>query len=266
MKPRLCDSHCHLDVDVFDKRRSSILLRAKQVGVEAIVVPGIRASDWENLLALCHQFHLSTAESPALVPALGLHPCFISDHQLQDLSELKRLLQQFRPVAVGEIGLDFWSPEADQDAQLKLLRSQLELAQQFRLPVLLHARKCHDQLLQQLRQMDFAQGGIVHAFSGSRQQAEQYLNLGFKLGIGGSVTYPRAKRLRRIVQELGSKAWVLETDAPDMPLCGKQGEPNMPFYLPEVLRVMSELLELSESVLAEQCWQNTLSVLPDLKP
>ncbi len=239
--------------------------QAVEAGVEVIVVPGVRADDWDKLLQLCRQHQQLTTEAPRLLPALGLHPCFVSDHQQQHLIRLEELLRQQLPIALGELGLDFWSPSAEPERQFELLQQQLEIAHAYRLPVLLHARKCHDQLIQLLRRMRFEQGGIVHAFSGSRQQAEQYLALGFKLGIGGAVTYPRAQRLRRTVKELGAEAWVLETDAPDMPLCGKQGQVNRPDYLPDVFQVMVELLQQPGETLAQQFWSNTLAVLPGLK-
>ncbi|RDE22689.1 TatD family deoxyribonuclease [Motiliproteus coralliicola] len=265
MNVRLCDSHCHLDFSVFDSQRQTIMRQAVEAGVEVIVVPGVRAAGWDGLIELCRSHGQLTSDTPRLLPALGMHPCFMADHRQQHLVRLEQLLQQQLPVALGELGLDFWSPDAEREPQLELLQQQLDLASSYRLPLLLHARKCHDPLIQLLRRQRFEFGGIVHAFSGSRQQAEQYLSMGFKLGIGGAVTYPRAQRLRRTVKELGPEAWVLETDAPDMPLCGRQGQLNRPDYLPGVLQVMGELLQQPAAVLAQQFWSNTLAVLPRLE-
>jgi TatD DNase family protein len=190
-------------------------------------------------------------------------------HSIDDLQQLEKHVaeakampcQQLKVVAIGEIGLDFWQAGSDRSGQLALFIGQLALAQKYDLPVLLHARKSHDDILKQIRRTGFSSGGIVHAFSGSRQQAGQYVSLGFKLGVGGGVTYPRAAKLRSTIKWLGVNHWVLETDAPDMPMFGRQGQINRPDYLPQVLAVLAELLQVPDSVLANQLWSNTEQVL-----
>ncbi|MFT5722192.1 MAG: TatD DNase family protein [Motiliproteus sp.] len=256
---RLCDTHCHLDFSEFDTVRDTLLKSCVSLGVAAIVVPGISAQHWSRVLELCARE--TVPGSLLLKPALGLHPCFMAEHREQQLPQLEALLQQHRVVAVGEIGLDFWSADADVDAQTRLFTRQLALAKTYHLPVLLHVRKAHDQVLKQLRLKKFAGGGIVHAFSGSPQQAQQYVDLGFKLGVGGAVTYTRAQRLRRTLQQLGPESWVLETDAPDMPLAGRQGALNRPDYLPEIFAVLQEVFGCSAEPLAAQLWRNTEAVL-----
>ncbi len=250
------DSHCHLDFPELTLDLEEILdgCRSRQVG--KIVIPGVIEKNWARVVALC-QAHPGT-----LFPALGLHPCFAGQHLLDDLTVLRRRLTQHPVVALGEIGLDFWLPDADRSRQSELLASQLELAGEFDLPVLLHVRKAHDQVLSLLRRARLRQAGIVHAFSGSDQQASQYLALGFKLGVGGALTYARAARLRRQVVELPLDSWVLETDAPDMPLSGRQGRVNRPDYLPDIAAVMAALRAESVDVVAEQILRNTQSILP----
>ena len=260
---RLCDSHCHLDFSDFDPIRKTLLEQCWAQGLRAIVIPGVEADHWSRVLQLC-QLSEGVAETPRLLPALGLHPCFIDRHQVEHLTMLEQQLRHDSVVALGEIGLDLWQPEPDINAQLSWLEPQLDLAQQFKLPVLLHARRCHDQLAALLRKRGFSQGGIVHAFSGSRQQAERYLELGFKLGVGGAITYPRATKLKQTAQALGVEHWVLETDAPDMPMQGRQGQINRPDYLPQVLQSLEPLFELSREALAEQLWCNTQAVLGQL--
>lgn len=231
------DSHCHLDFSEFDLSRKDVLLQAQTVGVSDIVVPGVTAEAWTGLLDLVKSDH-------HLHAALGLHPCFMTKHKKTDLQRLENLLAAEKVCAVGEIGLDLFIPEANLEQQLSYLTDQLALAKQFSLPVLLHVRKAHDQMLKQLRLIQLERGGIVHAFSGSEQQARQYLDLGFKLGIGGTVTYERAKKIRRLVQELPLEAFVLETDAPDMPLAGHQGEINLPANVAKVAEVIAELRQI----------------------
>ncbi|WP_417223602.1 TatD family hydrolase [Amphritea sp.] len=218
----LIDSHCHLDFPELSADITAVLARAHIAGVDRFIVPGVTVDNWEGVLNLC-------AEHPGLYPALGLHPCFLQNDSTEGLIKLEAMLQHCPAiVAVGEIGLDLFIPAADLTAQLAVLVPQLKLAKRFDKPVLLHVRKAHDPLLKQLRQLKLSRAGLVHAFAGSEQQAREYLKLGFKLGIGGAVTYPRAVKLRRLVATLPLDSFVLETDSPDMPLCGYQGQVNYP--------------------------------------
>lgn len=248
MSIQLIDTHCHLDFAVFDGWRKQMLADARSDNVTGFVVPGVTAVDWSGLLATC--------DTEGLYPALGLHPCFLDQHKASDLDQLEQLLSLKPVVAVGEIGLDFFVPNLDQKRQIELFTRQLEIAKQFQLPVLLHVRKAHDQVLKLLRRLNLTRGGIVHAYSGSEQQAEQYIELGFKLGVGGSLTYDRAKKLRRIAVHLPLEVFVLETDSPDIPLAGYRGEPNQPKRVREVAEVFAELRGISLEELA-QCTSAT---------
>lgn len=248
MSIQLIDTHCHLDFAVFDGWRDQLLADARSDNVTDFVVPGVTADAWPGLLATC--------DAEGLYPALGLHPCFLDQHKAADLTQLEELLS-FKPVvAVGEIGLDFFIANLNQEKQIELFTRQLEMANHFQLPVLLHVRKAHDQVLKLLRQFKLERGGIVHAYSGSEQQAQQYIELGFKLGMGGSLTYDRAKKLRRIAMHLPLDAFVLETDSPDIPLAGYRGEPNQPRRVREVAEVFAELRGISLEELA-QCTSAT---------
>lgn len=229
----LVDTHCHLDLAVFDPDRRELLTRAGANGVKAFVVPGIQAASWEALLRLC-------ASDERLHPALGLHPMFMQQHQPRDLLRLRELLEQHPVVALGEIGLDFYHGDEEREQQFFYLQGQFELAAEFSLPVLLHVRKAHDEVLQQLKRYGVNKG-IVHAYGGSEQQAQHYLKQGLLLGIGGMVTYERSRKLRKLVAQLPLEAMVLETDAPDMSPAGHHGERNSPEYLPEILQVIAEL-------------------------
>jgi TatD DNase family protein len=171
----------------------AVLVRARDAGVVGIVVPGIQASDWQGLLALCR------AEA-GIYPALGLHPVFLEQHQPADLSLLETELAQQQPVAVGEIGLDFQIDGLDHERQQQLFESQLVIARDAGLPVILHVRKAHDQVLATLKRIR-VRGGICHAFNGSLQQASQYRDLGFRFGFGGMLTFERSSRLRKLAVE-----------------------------------------------------------------
>ena len=250
----LIDTHCHIDVAEFDADRDQVLARARAAGVCAQVVPAVDQAGWDGLLALCRR-------ERDLLPALGLHPVYLERHRPEHLDELQRRLAEERPLAVGEIGLDYFVAGLDRAAQQALFEAQLRLAAAAGLPVLLHVRKAHDPVLATLRRLRFPCGGIAHAFSGSRQQADQYLDLGFRLGFGGSVTYDRALRIRALARELPLTAIVLETDAPDIVTAAHRGERNSPEYLPEVLAVLAELRDEDAATIAARTSANARAVL-----
>lgn len=245
----LIDTHCHLDFEVFDDCRQRVVEQAMQVGVRQFVVPSVTRARFQNVLQLANDF-------PNVYPALGLHPCFISEHQRSDIDILQGLLSHSRVCALGEIGLDAREGMAAMDIQLALFDEQLLLARRFSKPVILHVVKAHDLVLSRLRRIRGQAGGVVHAFSGSEQQAREYAKLGFYLGMGGSLTYSRATKLQGLVQRLPLKWWVLETDSPDMPLQGFQGQPNTPS---QVRRVAEKFAELSGVALEEVAEQTNLN-------
>ena len=249
----LIDTHCHLDVTAFDADRHQVLAQARSAGVSRLVIPAIHAAGWPGLLDLCER-------EEGLYPALGLHPVYLNQHQPGDLQALSRLLKARRPLAVGEIGLDYFIPDLDRLGQEALFEGQLRLAADAQLPVLIHARKSHDQVLVCLKRHP-VQGGIIHAFNGSLQQAYRYLDLGFKLGFGGMLTFDRARHLRSLAAALPVTALVLETDAPDLTVAAHQGERNSPAYLPDVLTALAEIRGLDARELALQTSLNAMDVL-----
>ena len=248
----LVDTHCHLDFNAFDCCREQFVEEARSQGVQTIVMPGVVAADWHRLLAM------QSRQRPV---ALGLHPCFIDQHTDSDLVLLAELLAAESVVAVGEIGLDLFIKSLDVQRQLQLFEAQLALADRFDLPVLLHVRKAHDQVLKRLRQVRLRRGGIVHAFSGSRQQAEQYIELGFKLGFGGAISYTRATKLRQLAAELPLQAIVLETDAPDMPLADYRDEINRPSRVYEVAEILAALRGIPLQQIAAVTTENARTLL-----
>lgn len=249
----LIDSHCHLDFSEFDTDRKSILSHCEQLGVKKIVVPGVMASSWNRLFTVCQQ-------SDMLYPALGLHPMFMSEHQNKDLKELTENIAIHKPVAIGEIGLDFYIPEHDKAGQILLFEQQLTIAKESGLPVILHVRKAHDQTLLLLKKHTVI-GGIVHAFSGSEQQAQHYIKLGFLFGVGGAITHKRATRLRKLFSTLPLSSLVLETDAPDMPLSNMSEQRNTPENIPTILDSLVEIRSESKKEIAEITTANCERVL-----
>lgn len=238
----LFDSHCHLDAPEFDPDRAAVVARARAAGVFAQLVPAVTRAGWEKLRDLC-------AEDPGLRPAYGLHPMFLDQHDPGHLDDLARWLADERPAAVGECGLDHFVPGLDPDAQRLYFLRQLELAREFHLPVVVHARRAVDEVIAALRRIGGLRG-VVHSWSGSEEQARQLFGMGFHLGIGGPVTFERAQRLRRTVATMPIEWLLLETDAPDQPDAGHRGQRNEPGLLPGVLAVVAELRGESPAAVA----------------
>ncbi len=248
----LFDTHCHLDVAEFDADREKVLARCRAQGVTRMLVPAIEAAGWPVLLQLCRR-------ESGLYPALGLHPIYIARHRMEDIHALERLVAEQRPCAIGEIGLDFYVTGLDRERQQRLFEAQLTIARDADLPVVLHVRKAHDQVLATLRRFKL-RGGTSHAFNGSLQQAQQYIDLGFKLGFGGMLTFERSSKLRRLARELPLESIVLETDAPDMTPAAHQGGRNSPEYLPEILAALAEVSGVPPETVARQTTDNALAL------
>jgi len=245
---QLIDTHCHLDLADFDADREQVLERCHQSGIEQFIVPAIESSSWKKLLEISEQH-------TELFPALGLHPVFIKNHNDDDLTLLEQQLDNHRPVAVGEIGLDFFIKDTDKNRQIDIFEKQLAIAESNKLPVILHVRKAHDDVLKLLKTKSIP-GGTCHAFSGSEQQARQYIDMGFKLGFGGTLTYPNARKIHMLARALPIEYIVLETDAPDMTGYAHKGERNSPEYLPEALNALSAVKSLDIEFVAEQTTKN----------
>lgn len=244
----LFDTHCHLDFERLGDP-AQVLLDAKLAGVEKVMVPSVGFSNWQAVSDLSCQFDNVSY-------ALGLHPYFSHDHKDEHLLQLEQRLSQKQAscVAVGECGLDFAIAELDKTKQLHLFESQIALAAAHHLPMVVHQRKSHQELIKRLRASQFTCGGVIHGFSGSLQQAHDWIDLGFSIGIGGTITYPRAKKTRDTVSRLPLDSVLLETDAPDMPIFGYQGQANHPKMLRFVLNEFNNLRAESKQTIAAQIW------------
>lgn len=249
----LIDTHCHLDLPEFDQDRQTVLVRARAAGLVGIVIPGVHRNGWPGLLGLCNQ-------AQDLYPALGLHPVYLANHQDTDISALETAIAAHTPVAIGEIGLDYVVRDLDRDHQQRLLEAQLEIARSADLPVLLHVRKAHAQMLSTLKRIR-VRGGIVHAFSGGVEEARGYESMGFKLGFGGMLTFERSNKLRRLAANLSLDSIVLETDAPDLTVAAHRGERNSPHYLPDVLTALAQVRDTEPARIAAATTFNARAVL-----
>lgn len=246
----MIDSHCHLNISPLVEQIDAIIADANEAGVHEFIVPGIMASQWNELLLLGGQ-HIG------IYCAAGLHPLFLEHHHKRDLFTLEQLCQQNLLVAIGEIGLDFYNGKQQEKEQQQLFEQQLAIASKAKLPIILHVRKAHDQVLATLRRKKFTCGGSVHAFNGSIQQAEQYIGLGFAIGVGGAITFERAIKLRAMAAWLPEESIVLETDSPDMLVAGKEKGPNLPEYLIEIVHVLSKLKQTTPERLGKATLANT---------
>ncbi|PLC48671.1 DNAase [Pollutimonas subterranea] len=265
----LIDTHCHLDASEFNADRVAVIERAGEKGVGGIVIPSVARFNFDTVRQLAHSFKGGRY-------ALGIHPICVPDALGPDLVELESQIQQSlddpRFVAIGEIGLDYFVPALKtpemREKQETYYSAQLDLAQRYGLPVLLHVRRSQDILLKHLRRRPRI-GGIAHAFNGSFQQAEQFIELGFVLGFGGAMTFGRALQIRRLATQLPMDALVLETDAPDIPPAwlgqrGDVGPRNEPGEVAGIAQLLAELrnVDLADIILASAA--NTRRALPRL--
>lgn len=250
----LFDSHCHIDFPEFENKLDNLLEKAINAGIDGILIPGVKRDDWLRIRQI-------TARFPICHTALGLHPMFMDSHQEKYLHDLEMALSVGPIAAVGEIGLDYYNSDVNRTEQIKYFEAQINIAKEASLPVVMHVRKAHDQVLQLLKKNHFKQGGIVHAFNGSETQAERYIDMGFKLGFGGAMTYPRALKLRKLAATLPLDSIVLETDAPDMPPVTCKSKQNTPLHLFDVFRSLVELRLESSSEIAKQTTANVRDTL-----
>ena len=246
----MIDSHCHLDLPEFEPDWQDVLNSAVKQGVERILIPGTAVSGWQRQQDMA-------ADNAQLDVAFGLHPYFFPDEPENALAALREQLQTttIKPVAIGEIGIDC-AIDTPLKAQQALFEAQLEMASEQSLPVILHHRRSHHLLLESIKRSRFTQGGVIHAFSGSEQVARQYIDVGFKLGIGGTITYSRAQKTRQTVANIPLQHLLLETDAPDMPMSGRQGARNEPQFIGEVVAALADLHGITPEAVIEQTTAN----------
>jgi TatD DNase family protein len=258
------DTHCHLDAQEFGSEASSIAERASHRGVSWIVMPAVERGNFNAVAALANR-------QSNCAYALGIHPICVPDAREEDLTVLRAAvagaLNDPRFVAIGEIGLDFFIPALTGDAmrakQEYFYSEQIKIARDYGLPVLLHVRRSQDRVLKYLRRIA-TPGGIAHAFNGSFQQAQAFLELGFKLGFGGAMTFPRALQIRRLASELKLDAIVLETDAPDISPAWRHPNRNSPEELPRIGESLASLRGMPADAIAQATTANARSALPRL--
>ncbi len=233
MSVRFIDSHCHLNFECFQQSLETLLASCWSEGIGKFVVPGVLVGQWPDLCVLASRFS-------EISIALGMHPCFVDEHPDSGLEQLDALLvSDQQVVAVGEIGLDRTAPHWQR--QVELFQGQIELAVKHGLPIIVHSRKTHSDVLAVLKRQNYRGYGVLHGFSGSIQDGLQFVKRGFYLGVGGVITYPGARKTRDAVAKLPLSSLVLETDSPDMPPYGLRGELNTPLSVKQVFHCLCDL-------------------------
>lgn len=252
------DSHCHFDFSDFDGERENIWRACHDAGVLAAVIPGVAPEQWSRAKKIAKNLH-------AVYFSVGIHPWWISqlfsqENEIETLvAQLKakqeRALKAEKCVAIGECGLDKMI-NTSVNLQYEVFDYQVALAQSYSKPLIIHSRKAHGEVMHHLKNHQPSSGGVIHAFSGSYESAKQYVDHGFYIGVGGTITYDRAAKTREAVRSLPLDAIVLETDAPDMPLHGRQGQRNSPEFIPDVAVALAELKGVTVETVAQQTTEN----------
>ncbi len=244
----IIDSHCHIDFPEFDDDREQVLASSDKLGINHIIVPGVTCDAWPRIKACCKQY-------PMLHPCYGLHPYFIEQHHEDDLTQLEHWLITENPVAVGECGLDYYLKHLDKQLQHFYFHRQLELAQQYDLPVVIHARKSTEDVINIIKQYPGI-SGMIHSYSGSFEQAIKLIDLGFYLSFGGPITYDNAKRLRKLVTSLPLESILVETDAPDQPIAEWTSKRNEPAAIMSIIDTIAALHDIDTDEVAIQTSEN----------
>lgn len=250
----MIDSHCHFDFADFDTDRESLWQQCQQEGILALVMPGVASEQWPVAQKISETFK-------DMYFAAGFHPWWIVEEEAHggiesSIDQLASCIAHPRCLAIGECGLDMMIDTALPTQQM-VFEQQLALACEMSKPMIIHARKGHGEILALLKKYQSSRGGVIHGFSGSLEIAEEYWKLGFYLGVGGTITYQRAKKTRQVIAAMPLESLVLETDAPDMPLQSKQGERNSPLYLPEVGQALADLKQLPLADIIQQTTDNS---------
>ena len=254
----LTDTHCHLNFSCFKPTLSRLISDAKQSGITQFIIPSTDASRWQSIEKLSDEFN-------CVYYALGIHPRFLKDFKKTDLdllSEKLKLLPK-KCVAIGEIGLDKFS-EANEQQQEFVFIEQLKIAKENKLPIILHIVKKQQRVLEILKQLNFKEGGVYHGFSGSLEVANEFIKLGFKLGIGGVITYPNSTKTRDTISKIPLSAIVFETDSPDMPLYEQKGKQNTPNSIIEILNTLISIRSETREKITKQIHINTQNLFGEL--
>lgn len=250
----LVDSHCHLDFDSFDADRGEVISRAREAGVNRMVVPSLDLDNCETVLAIANKFE-------GVYAAVGIHPNSSQDWRDEWVGTLRTLARHKKVVAIGEIGLDYYRDRAPREIQRRSLEAQLKLAAELNLPVILHNRQSDSDLIAALKSSDNSdrkEPGVLHSFSTTWNTAAAAMDMGYYLGFGGPVTYKKADDLREVVSKVPLDRIVVETDAPFLAPQKYRGKRNEPAYVSLVAERIATICGLDFEELAQQTTENAI--------
>ncbi|MCL1061119.1 TatD family hydrolase [Shewanella benthica] len=258
-KMRILDSHAHLDDALFDTDRDELFESMALAGIETAIIPGVSPERWDK--------QLDVAKRYSCPYGLGIHPWFCEDNPQQALKQLTDKLNSYIEdpylVAIGECGLDKIRKD-NWDGQIIALEAQLSMAQQLNLPVILHVVKAHSEMLAILKRYSLPRGGVIHGFYGSLEIASEYIKLGFKLGIGGLILNPSARKLKTCVAQLPLDSVLIETDSPAMTPRNAAESRNTPLVLQSIIAEIANLHKKTSVLISEHSFRNAVQLF-DLK-
>ncbi len=249
----LVDTHAHLQWASFDKDREKVISRAKKVGVEYIVNIGFDVDGSRKAVELAQKHK-------GLYATVGIHPHNASQIDQDVLNKIRQLSEKPKVVAVGEIGLDYYRNLSPREAQKKAFEAQLTLAEASGLPVVIHDREAHADVLEILSKHNGKTTGIMHCFSGSREMAEQCVELGFYISFAGPVTFPNSHRLHEIAKWVDMNRVLLETDSPWLAPQEMRGKRNEPAFLLFTAKKIAKLKGISLDELAQATTENVKEI------
>ena len=234
------DSHTHIYLKDFDEDRKGIISECLNNGVNKLLLPNIDKSSIADVIKICEVY------KDICYPMVGLHPCYVKDSYEDDLDFLKPIIKSIKPIAVGEIGIDLYWDKSNLEIQRKAFIAQINWAKEFKLPIVIHARDSYNEIFEVLDQVnDENLNGVFHCFSSSLKDADRILNYGgFKLGIGGVVTFKNSG-LDKVVKNIDIKNIVLETDSPYLTPTPFRGTRNKSSYIPIIANKLSDIYEIS---------------------
>ena len=248
----LIDSHAHLEMEAFDSDRDEVIGRARQAGIDRIITVGTTVNDCRKALSIAHRYEMVYA-------AVGVHPHEVKDIDEKTYDDLKKMAKADKVVAYGEIGLDFFRNLSPKDIQIRRFGEQLELASEMGLPVIIHDREAHKEILEMLKDWK-GRGGVIHCFSGDYRMAQKCLDMGFYISIPGAITFGKSEKLQEVVKNIPMSCLLLETDAPYLTPHPNRGKRNEPAYVVHTAKKVAELKGFSFEDVASISSQNTRSL------
>ena len=251
---QLIDTHSHIFLPEFDSDRDEVIFNAKENGVEKILLPNVDDSTTERLMELVSKY------PDYCLPMMGLHPTSVKENFREELEKVENWLTKRKFYAIGEIGIDLYWDKSFKQKQEEAFRSQIELAKKYNLPIVIHARESFDELFLIMSDvMDEKLNGVFHAFTGNDEQAKQIISWGFKIGIGGIVTFKNSG-LDKVVNNIDINHMVLETDSPYLAPVPKRGKRNESAYINYIAQNISEIKGVSVEEVAKVTTQNAKEI------